>query len=147
MVINESIPGRPRPVACPAAAVLERFNPTPFCRTGANDGLRGLPMPQMKQNLLEMFATLQPKDTGPHRHRAPTQLWAAYLSAFRNAQDEVADQTKLPYLPFLLAPIALDESLFQADGHHPTAEAQLPIAAYVSKWLAEVLPKAIRDAQ
>ena len=61
--------------------------------------------------------------------------------AFRQAQDAVAAQPGIPYLPFFLEPVALERTLFQDDGLHPTEEAQPLIADYVGRFLHESLLK------
>ncbi len=148
-VFNESIPGETTTGGLARIpTVLKKVQPDlVIVALGANDGLRGLPPEQMEQNLLAIFQAIE-----THGARAvhvgielPRNYGRPYIRAFRAAQDRVAQQTALPYLPFLLEPIALNESLFQADGHHPTAEAQPILAAFVAKWLATVLPTSLTD--
>lgn len=92
---------------------------------GANDGLRGLPLTQMRGNLEAMVETAQaagarvlligmrlPPNFGP------------YADAFHESFHAVAKRRKTLLLPFLLEPVATRPKLFQADQLHPTAEAQ-----------------------
>lgn len=146
-VYNESIPGETTAGGLARIpSILEKVEPhLVIVALGANDGLRGLPVAQMENNLLQIFKAIEAQ--GSHAVHVgielPRNYGRSYLRAFRAAQDRVAEQTQLPYLPFLLHPIALDESLFQNDGHHPTANAQPILAAYVASWLVSVLPKVL----
>jgi len=71
----------------------------------------------------------------------PRNYGGPFTRAFRNAQDQVARETRVAYLPFFLEPVALERNLFQDDGLHPTAEAQPIIANYVGGFLQESLSK------
>ena len=147
VVINESIPGETTAGGLARIpSILKKVNPDlVIVALGANDGLRGLPPNQMEHNLLAIFEAIAVHG-GKAVHigiELPRNYGRSYIRAFRQAQDRVAEQTKVPYLPFLLHPIALNEALFQADGHHPTAEAQPILAAYVTQWLTEAWPAAI----
>ncbi|CAH0189183.1 arylesterase [Stenotrophomonas indicatrix] len=93
---------------------------------GGNDALRGLTPAQVQGNLEKMVQASQkagakvlllgidvPPNYGPgYRQR----LAAAYRA--------LATQYKVPLLPFLLEGVALQPGLMQADGLHPTAQAQ-----------------------
>ncbi len=93
---------------------------------GANDALRGLPMQQMRANLARMMTAAQ----GVHAKilligmRIPPNYGPAYTHAFEQAYRDLARQFDATLLPFLLEPIALDRSAFQADGLHPVASAE-----------------------
>ncbi len=92
---------------------------------GANDGLRGLPLDQMRDNLSAML-------DAAHAAGARTLLvgvrlppnYGPYATEFDRTFAEVARQKKSARLDFLLAPIAAERGYFQADNLHPTAEAQ-----------------------
>ena len=144
-VFNESIPGETTAGGLARIpSILEKVKPDlVIVALGANDGLRGLPVAQMEANLMAIFTAIDSANSHAVHIgiELPRNYGRSYIRAFRAAQDRVAEQTKLPYLPFLLNPIALDESLFQSDGHHPTAEAQPILAAYVASWLVGVLPE------
>lgn len=100
----------------PAVVVIE---------LGANDGLRGLPVGEMKKNLVTM--TRAAKAAGAKVLLVRIELppnYGAYARTVGAAFDEVAKVEKLPTPPFLLDKMASDRHLFQADGLHPVAEAQ-----------------------
>ena len=124
--------------------LLERHQPDAvLIALGANDGLRGLPLTTMQANLKAMFQLAT--DAGAQVLYAgielPRNYGGPFTRAFRRAQDQVAQETRVPYLPFFLEPVALNRELFQEDGLHPTAEAQSIIASYVGVFLQESLSK------
>jgi acyl-CoA thioesterase-1 len=124
--------------------LLERHRPDAvFIALGANDGLRGLPLATMQANLKAMFQLAT--DAGAQVLYAgielPRNYGGPFTRAFRRAQDQVAQETRVDYLPFFLEPVALNRELFQDDGLHPTAEAQSIIADYVGAFLQESLSK------
>jgi acyl-CoA thioesterase-1 len=124
--------------------LLERHQPDAvLIALGANDGLRGLPLTTMQANLKAMFQLAT--DAGAQVLYAgielPRNYGGPFTRAFRRAQDQVAQDTRVPYLPFFLEPVALNRELFQDDGLHPTAEAQSIIADYVGVFLQESLSK------
>jgi len=93
---------------------------------GANDGLRGLPVEVMQQNLAEMIRTA--KAGGARVVLAgmlmPPNYGDEYTKSFAAAFPALARKFDVPLIPFFLDGIALNPSLLQADGLHPTAEAQ-----------------------
>jgi acyl-CoA thioesterase I len=92
---------------------------------GANDGLRGLPLAQMRDNLTAMLDAA--RDAGARTLLIGMRLppnYGPYASEFDAAFRDTASLKKSAYFDFLLAPIALDRRYFQSDGLHPTAEAQ-----------------------
>ena len=124
--------------------LLDRHHPSSvLIALGANDGLRGLPLDTMQENLKAMFSLVEA--SGAQVFYAgielPRNYGGPFTRAFRQAQDAVAAQTAIPYLPFFLEPIALERTLFQDDGLHPTEEAQPLIADYVGRFLQESLLK------
>ncbi len=93
---------------------------------GANDGLRGLPLKQMKANLSAMIELAR---TAGARvllvgMRLPPNYGPAYTRRFSALYSEIAEREKIPLLPFLLDGVADDFDRMQADGLHPTAAAQ-----------------------
>ena len=93
---------------------------------GANDGLRGLSLTAMQDNLAAMIKTVRARDArvvlvGMH---LPTNYGSAYTEKFHAVYVNLARQLKVPLVPFLLGNVALDTQLMQADGLHPRATAQ-----------------------
>lgn len=119
-------------------AALERFKPAVVViALGANDGLRGLPLDQMRDNLAAMIRSAQ---TAKARVllvgiRLPPNYGPDYTARFEDTFRSLARQEKTALLPFLLEPIALDAAAYQADGLHPVAAAQPKILDHVWKAL------------
>ncbi len=107
---------------------------------GANDGLRGLPVPAMKENLTAMIRAAR---TAKARvvlvgMRLPPN-YGPYADEFHNAYAELARSEKVALVPFLLDGIADQPRLFQSDTIHPTAEAQPKLLDNVWVALAPLL--------
>jgi acyl-CoA thioesterase-1 len=107
--------------------VLARTHPAVMIlELGANDGLRGLPIAQMKANLGAMIRLAKKA----HARvvlvgmKLPPNYGPDYTRAFESAFVEVAREDRVALVPFLLQGIARDEALFQSDGLHPTAAVQ-----------------------
>ena len=101
----------------PAVVILE---------LGANDGLRGLPVAQTRDNLTKMVGGV--KDGGAKvllvGMRLPPNYGQRYTTDFMNMYREIATSSRVALVPFLLQSVALKPALMQADGLHPTADAQ-----------------------
>jgi acyl-CoA thioesterase I len=88
---------------------------------GANDGLRGLPVRDMKQNLATIIERAQSKGlivilAGME---APPNYGREYATAFRQAYRDLATKYNVRLVPFLLDRVAGQPGLNQADGIHP----------------------------
>ena len=93
---------------------------------GGNDGLRGLPLAQMKQNL---GAMIRAAEAGGARVvligvKLPPNYGARYTRAFERVYRELAAEQRVTLVPYLLDGVAGVDGLMQADGIHPTAAAQ-----------------------
>ena len=91
---------------------------------GGNDGLRGLPATELKKNLATIIERAQAKQITVilAGMEAPPNFGRDYITAFRDIYPALAEQYKLPLIPFLLQNVAGIERLNQRDGIHPTAE-------------------------
>ena len=109
---------------------------------GGNDGLRGLPTEQMKQNLSEIVSEARRRDIEVllAGMEAPPNFGAAYAAEFREVFRELAQVYDVGFLPFLLAGVAAEASLNQADGIHPNAEGAAIVAQRVHEALEPLLP-------
>ncbi|MHA7880888.1 MAG: arylesterase [Saccharospirillum sp.] len=108
-------------------ALLERHQPDiVLLELGANDGLRGFPVPTIQDNLAAMIELSQEAgaDVILLGIRIPPNFGSRYTEPFFNQYAALAEQYDLPYLPFLLDGVAQFSDLMQADGLHPTASAQ-----------------------
>lgn len=106
---------------------LDRFEPDLLViELGGNDGLRGYSPATMQKNLEDMITLAQERKTDVLilGMMIPTNYGKAYLNLFKKAFISAAASTDSVLIPFLLEPIAQDRAYFQADGIHPTADAQ-----------------------
>jgi acyl-CoA thioesterase-1 len=143
IVANASISGET--TAGGAARIeeaLKRFQPAVVViALGGNDGLRGLPVAQMKANLERIVRAAQGRGARVLvvGMRIPPNYGPKYTQAFFEAFAEVARQTKSGYVPFLLDGIGEKREYFQPDQIHPTAEAQPLLLDTVWKGLEPLL--------
>ena len=93
---------------------------------GANDGLRGLPVTNMRDNLSAMIRSA--RDTGAVvllvGMRMPPNYGPDYTRKFHQVYTELAQTYKAPLVPFLFEGFADKREFFQADGIHPGPAAQ-----------------------
>ena len=142
-VVNASISGETTAGgATRIDAALERVKPDVLVLAlGGNDGLRGLPVSEMKANLAKIVRAAQSRNARVLvvGMRIPPNYGPKYTQAFYDAFAEVARETKSAYVPFLLERIADKRDLFQPDQIHPTAEAQPLLLDTVWKGLEPLL--------
>jgi acyl-CoA thioesterase-1 len=93
---------------------------------GANDGLRGLPINEMRSNLNNMILQAKAAKTKLLLvgMKIPPNYGQKYSRDFSASYVILTKQHKIKLVPFLLDGIAGKPSLIQDDGLHPTAEAQ-----------------------
>jgi len=97
---------------------------------GGNDGLRGLALSHMRANLEAIIRRLQ--DEGVvvvlAGMKIPPNYGVEYTRGFETIYQDLAKQYNLPFMPFFLEGVALQDGLMQADGIHPTAGGYTVIA-------------------
>lgn len=93
---------------------------------GGNDGLRALPLDQMRSNLTAMvdMARASGAQVLLLGIRIPPNYGPEYTERFRAVYLEIAREKKTPLVPFFLEGIALSPELMQADGIHPNESGQ-----------------------
>lgn len=108
---------------------------------GGNDGLRGLPVPAMRDNLKAMIKAGQERRARVVLvgMKLPPNYGAEYTQSFERTYADLARQHKTALVPFLLNGVAEKRELFQADNIHPTAEAQAAMLDNVWKVLRPLL--------
>ena len=107
---------------------------------GSNDGLRGLPIATLNNNLgamvdMALKANARVLLVG---QRLPPN-YGAYAAEFERTFAEIAKSRRIARVNFLLEGIAARRELFQADNLHPTAEAQPILMETVWKALEPLL--------
>ncbi|WP_213381301.1 arylesterase [Allochromatium tepidum] len=108
-------------------ALLDRHRPAVLViALGANDGLRGWGFDVIRENLTRLV--VQGREAGARvlliGVRLPPNYGVSYTDGFQAVFMEVAAEQGVPLVPALLKGVAEDWGLMQADGLHPTAEAQ-----------------------
>lgn len=109
------------------AGTLARHKPqVVIVELGGNDGLRALPLDEIRANLTALIETAQ--------HAAakvlligiqlPPNYGKRYTEGFRSLFPELAQQHNTALVPFLLEGVAAQPGMMQSDGIHPTLSAQ-----------------------
>ena len=114
---------------------------------GANDGLRGLPVVGLKQNLTEIITRARARNirvilTGME---APPNFGPAYTSEFRAVYRQLAREHDVTFIPFYLDGVAGIPSLNIADGIHPNAQGSRIVEKTVWAALEPLLGKRPED--
>ena len=116
----------------PAVVVIE---------LGANDGLRGLPLDALRDNLVAMIDLA-------HKRGArvlllgielPVNYGPQYRDGLRAIYADLARSKRTALVPFLLDGVALDPTLMQDDGLHPLAAGEPRVLDNVWKALEPLL--------
>lgn len=145
-VINASISGdTTRGGLTRAPAALDRYRPEILIvELGGNDGLRGLPLGETRQNLTRIVRMAKQRGIRVLLIgvRLPPNYGPEFTARFQSLFHEVAQAESVPLVPKLLAGIAEHPALMQADGIHPTAAAQPRLLANVWPMLRPLLQAA-----
>ena len=116
---------------------------TVILELGANDGLRGLPVEETRENLAHMVRLSQAAGARVLLvgMRIPPNYGPRYTEQFARVFPEVANQYHLPLVPFLLEKVALDPTRMQQDGMHPNARGEPPVLDTLWPYLKPLLKK------
>jgi acyl-CoA thioesterase-1 len=123
-------------------ALLRQYQPAVVViELGANDGLRGLSLPALRDNLRAMI-----RASREARARVlligiqiPPNYGRDYAQGLAAVYADLAREENVALVPFLLAGFADQLDLFQADRVHPTAQAQPKMLANVWPHLRPLL--------
>jgi acyl-CoA thioesterase I len=136
-LINASISGETTAgAAARLPALLQQHQPDAvLIELGGNDGLRGFPLPPIKNNLNQIITLIQQHKAQPilMQIRIPPNYGARYGKKFAEIYTELAQQHDIMLWPFFMEQIASDSSLMLADGIHPNAKAQPKIKDMMKK--------------
>jgi acyl-CoA thioesterase-1 len=108
-------------------ALLKQYQPAiVILQLGANDGLRGLPLASMRDNLLALVDASQAAKARVLvvGIRMPPNFGREYADRFFTTFAEVAKQKNAALVPFLFEGFADQLAMFQADRIHPNEKAQ-----------------------
>ncbi|QJD94285.1 arylesterase [Duganella dendranthematis] len=115
-------------------ALLTKYKPDlVVIELGANDGLRGLPVPAAEANLRAMSDAASKADAKVMLigMRMPPNYGRDYADKFFAMYGALSKDIKAPLVPFMLDGVADKPQLFQADRLHPLAEAHPTILANI----------------
>jgi acyl-CoA thioesterase I len=107
--------------------LLERLKPAiVIVELGANDALRGVPLSTTEDNLRTIIEQSQQAHAkvvliGMY---VPPNYGPDYTQKFHGMYGTLSSELHVPLVPFLLAGIANQPDMFQADQIHPTQQAQ-----------------------
>ena len=123
--------------------ILQREVDILVLELGANDGLRGLPVPSLKQNLQAMIDKAKAKNPQVQvviaGMQIPPNVGAQYAESFRQAYAEIAKANNAALIPFLLDGVGGARDLNQADQIHPNPRGHQIVADVVWKTLEPLL--------
>jgi acyl-CoA thioesterase-1 len=111
---------------------------------GANDGLRGVPVAQVKSNLGRMIEAAQARRIAVllcGMEALPIHGWD-YSVAFHNVYGELATKYDVPLVPFILMNVIGNRDLMQPDHAHPNAAGARAIADNIWPYLKALLAPA-----
>ena len=108
---------------------------------GANDGLRGIPIETVEQNLATMIERAQARGIRVLLcgMETPPSQGLAYTVAFHRVFPGLAARYGVALVPFLLAGVALNPNLNGPDGIHPNAAGAGQIADTVWPYLERLI--------
>jgi len=116
--------------------------------TGANDGLRGIPVSTLRENLETALARIKAKRPDATialvQMEALPNLGAKYTSEFHGVYPSVAAEKHVALIPFLLSGVAGQRNLNQGDGVHPNNAGERIVAENVWKSLRPILDSLAR---
>lgn len=94
---------------------------------GGNDGLRGLPISNIKANLNKMIelSLAQPSQVLLVGMRLPPNYGQSYTNEFANNYLSLSKEHGIALVPFFLDKVALVPGMMLPDRIHPTAKAQV----------------------
>ena len=108
---------------------------------GVNDGLRGVPVAQITDNLSQIIETAQKRGISVllcGMEALPIHGWA-YTAAFHQAYVAIAARYNIPLVPFILLNVIDDARLMQRDHAHPNADGARAIADVIWPFLERLL--------
>lgn len=126
--------GRALEVHKPTVVILE---------LGGNDALRGLPLRQIRENLADMIERAEAANAKVLLlgMQIPPNYGAQYADGFHALYSALAKQYDVALVDFFLEGVALDETLMQEDGIHPSSKAQRRLLENVWPALQTILKK------
>lgn len=141
-LVNGGISGSTSASALSRLQWYDRIRPAVlFLALGANDGLRGLTIEEMRRNLSTVIAAAKKRGMSVilAGMELPPNYGNQYTDSFRQVYRDLANEYQLDLIPFLLEGVGGVTALNQADGIHPNAEGHRRIARHVYPHLKQHL--------
>jgi len=123
-------------------ALLQKYHPSVLViELGANDGLQGLSLPALKDNLAAMIDLAQKAKVRVLLLgiELPVNYGRQYRDGLRAVYADLAKAKHTGLVPFLLQDVAMDPAKMQEDGLHPVASAEPQVLGTVWPQLAPLL--------
>ncbi|GAA5218037.1 arylesterase [Corallincola platygyrae] len=123
-------------------ALLSKHSPEiVIIELGGNDGLRGFDLAHTERQLSQMIELSQQAGATPLlvEIMLPPNYGRRYTQAFQSIYPRLADKYKITLVPSFLPAVAEDPQLMQADGIHPSAEAQPIISSHMLPYVQAAL--------
>ena len=110
---------------------------------GANDGLRGLPVAQMRSDLEELITRFRKGGATVvlAGMTLPRNYGATYVNSFEDVFRDLARKYNVPFIPFFLEGVAGISRFTLLDGLHPNADGYRIVLDTVWKTLEPLLKK------
>ncbi len=142
-VINASISGETSAGGLTRfSRLLKQYHPSiVILALGANDGLRGLSLMEMKTNLANIInqAQINNAEVLLVGMQLPPNYGQAFNALFSDTFEQLASDQQIALVPFLLDGIGENKTMFQQDGLHPTANAQAKVLDNIWPTLKQML--------
>ena len=133
-IVNGGVSGSTSASALSRLQWYDKIRPSVlFLALGANDGLRGLTVEEMGNNLAEVIDAARKRGMSVllAGMELPPNYGDEYTGSFRQVYRDLANRYGLTLIPFLLEGVGGVAGLNQADGIHPNAEGHRHIARHV----------------
>ena len=110
---------------------------------GANDGLRGIPIVEVKRNLEQLIVKSQAAGATVilAGMTLPLNYGADYIRDFEHMYADLSRQHKTILIPFFLEGVAAHMDLNQEDGIHPTAKGYVIVTQTVLHYIEPLLDR------
>jgi acyl-CoA thioesterase I len=115
---------------------------------GVNDGLRGVPVPQIKANLEKIIAAAQAQNAEVllcAMEALPLHGWQ-YTIDFHQMYEDLAAQWGVPLVPFVMNGVLGNPDLISDDGVHPNAAGARYIADTIWEYLEPMTRKLEKES-
>lgn len=122
--------------------LLEQDPDVVLVELGANDGLRGLPLELIEENLRRIVTRCRASGARAilAGMRVPPSYGPDYSEGFHALYARLAEDMNVPLIPFILEDVAGRPALNLPDGIHPTAEGHEILAETVLPYVERALP-------